>query len=185
MARKRKRNAPEINTGSMADIAFLLLIFFLVTTTMNIDKGLLITLPRWDPEHQQIDKIHKRNTFEVLLNARDDLLIEEKWAKVEDIREQANVFIDHHGSDPPSSDSPQVAVVSFKNDRGTSYDLYIRVWNELKAAYNELRNEKSMLDYGKTFANLSAEKKKIIREEYPMRISEAEPEDVTGLAGTE
>lgn len=146
------RKAPDVNAGSMADIAFLLLIFFLVTTTIETDSGINRKLPPMD----QLDdppEIKERNIFEVVVNKYNQLLVEEQLTELADLRAQAVKFLDNgsgegeescdycQGSrDPSSSVNPDRAVISLKNDRETSYKVYIAVQNELVAAYNELRN---------------------------------------------
>ena len=147
-----KRSAPEVNAGAMADIAFLLLIFFLVTTTIETDSGLNRKLP---PMEDIIDPpiIKERNIFTVVVNKNNDLLVEEKPMQIDELREAAVTFLDNGGGkgedacsfcqgerDPNSSDNPEKAVISLKNDRETDYKVYIAVQNELVAAYNILRN---------------------------------------------
>ena len=147
-----KRSAPEVNAGSMADIAFLLLIFFLVTTTIETDSGLNRKLP---PMEDVVDPpiIKERNIFTVVVNKNNDLLVEEKPMDISELREAAVTFLDNGGgkgedacdfcqgaSDTDSSDNPEKAVISLKNDRETNYKVYIAVQNELVAAYNVLRN---------------------------------------------
>ena len=147
-----RRSAPEVNAGSMADIAFLLLIFFLVTTTIETDSGLNRKLPPMeDIIVPQI--IKERNIFTVVVNKNNDLLVEEKPMQIDELREAAVTFLDNGGGkgedacsfcqgerDPNSSDNPEKAVISLKNDRETDYKVYIAVQNELVAAYNILRN---------------------------------------------
>ena len=147
-----KRSAPEVNAGSMADIAFLLLIFFLVTTTIETDSGLNRKLP---PMEEVIDPpiIKQKNIFTVVVNKNNQLLIEEELKDISDVRKLAVEFLDNGGGvgedacdycngkrDPSSSDNPEKAIISLKNDRETSYKIYIAVQNELVAAYNVLRN---------------------------------------------
>ncbi len=173
---RTNRKPSEINASSMADIAFLLLIFFLVTTTMDMDKGLLTLLPPYDGEH--IDApINQRNALEILVNANDQLLVDGELMHIRDLKEISKVHVNNYGNNPKFSDSPQVAVVSLKNDRGTSYERYVQVHNEIRAAYNELRNEFSERKFGLKYKELSDELQKEVREEYPLRLSEAEPED--------
>lgn len=196
-----RRAAPEINAGSMADIAFLLLIFFLVTTTMDVDTGLTRKLP--PPIEEELEdppEIKERNVFIVLANANDDLLVEGEPMLVSRLREEAKKFIigDPSGQDPdmPEFKITEVPVfgkipvskqiISLQNDRGTSYELYIKVQNELVAAYNEVRNEYAQEKFGKTMKQLEKEagrsKKaemqlKAVKKVYPQRISEAEPKN--------
>ena len=156
-----KRAAPEVNAGSMADIAFLLLIFFLVTTTIETDSGLNRKLP---PMEDQVDPpiIREKNIFTVLVSKNDQLLVEEELADIADLRSLAIEFLDNGGGvgdeacsycegakNEASSDNPDKAIISLKNDRETSYKVYIAVKNELVAAYNDLRNR----EFVKLFPN--------------------------------
>ena len=173
------RKIPEINAGSMADIAFLLLIFFLVTTTMDRDKGIAIVLPPFTQEILDV-QMKERNVLEILVNSQDQLLVEKERTRVTDLTAITRKFLTNNGKDPSSSDSPQDAVVSLKNDRSTSYNIYIKVQNELKRAYNELRNEEAEKRFGKLYEDLKGKEKKEIAEMYPLKISEAEMENVSG-----
>lgn len=177
---KKDRSAPTINASSMADIAFLLLIFFLVTTTMDVDKGVTIKLPPITEEPPEDVEIHERNAWPVLVNANDQLLVKGELVRVEQLREKTKRFIGNFGRDPKLSLTPQKAVVSLKTDRGTSYNMYVQVLNELKAAYNELREEEARQEYGVAYEDLTKEQKKKVRKKYPMRLSIAEPESVGG-----
>ena len=176
-----RRDAPEINAGSMADIAFLLLIFFLVTTTMDVDKGISRKLP---PIVEDLPEppppIKEKNLFVVLINSNDELFVEEDYMDVDDLRDAAKEFIDNFGKDPLSSDNPNKAVISLQNDRGTSYEMFIAVQNELTAAYNELRDEEAMRLHGVSYDELSEAKAEEIQKKYPMKISEAEPVNLGG-----
>lgn len=201
MARK-KRELTEINAGSMADIAFLLLVFFLVTTTMDTSWGLARKLPPPLLENQpDPPPIKDRNVFVVLANANDQLLVEGEIMEIQNLREAAKEFI----ANPQRKENlpefreenvellgkMQVSkqVISLQNDNGTSYKLYIQVQNELAAAYNELRDELASQKFGVTYkqleetaklegaTDLDKQRVKSIREVYPQRISEAEPKD--------
>tara|TARA_B100000795_G_scaffold152586_1_gene114336 strand:- start:10 stop:549 length:540 start_codon:yes stop_codon:yes gene_type:complete len=176
-----RRTLPEINAGSMADIAFLLLIFFLVTTTMDVDTGLVRKLPAM-PEEEILDEpqIQARNIYVVLVNAKDQLLVEEELMDVSQLREGAKAFLDNWGKSDVLSDNPQKAIISLQNDRGTSYEMYIMVQNELSAAYRELRDREAQKKFGAYYAELEGENKKEIRKMYPAKISEAEPKKVGG-----
>ena len=201
-----RRSAPEVNAGSMADIAFLLLIFFLVTTTIETDSGLNRKLP---PMEEVIDPpiIKQKNIFTVVVNKNNQLLIEEELKDISDVRKLAVDFLDNGGGtgedscdycngkrDPASSDNPEKAIISLKNDRETSYKIYIAVQNELVAAYNVLRNREflrlnPMMGMDFVQANnkyndprtTPAEKEKlkpllsIVKNMYPQKLSEAEP----------
>jgi len=171
-----KRDVPEINAGSMADIAFLLLIFFLVTTTMDVDTGINRKLTEKQPEDApEPPKLKEKNVFIVTVNRNNDILVEgETFMTVDQIREEAIKFIDNGGGlgnpiddaepaecdwcegakDPASSDHPNKAVISLESDRGTSYGTYISVQNELVGAYTELRNRLSEKMYGISYVQL-------------------------------
>ena len=181
MARSR-RGLPEINAGSMADIAFLLLIFFLVTTTMDQDTGIASKLPHMPEEEMQEDdsQIHARNIYVVLINTHNQLLVEGELMDISQLKDGAKSFINNNGMDPNSSDSPEKAIVSLQNDRGTEYMTYIRVQNELAAAYTDLRNNASLNKFGESFINLNKTQQKEIKKMYPQKISEAEPKNIGG-----
>ena len=180
MASKR-RGLPEINAGSMADIAFLLLIFFLVTTTMDVDTGIARKLPPMPEEEQETPpEINAKNIYVVLINANNQLLVEGELMSISQLKEGAKRFINNNGLDPNLSENPEKAIISLQNDRGTEYMTYIRVQNELTAAYNELRNEEALKKYGQRYANLNKTQQKVIRKIYPQKISEAEPKNIGG-----
>jgi len=200
------RSSPEINAGSMADIAFLLLIFFLVTTTMDVDKGLQRMLPPpVDPNQPPPPPIKERNVFPVLINSQDMLMIKGKPGSIQTLRQQAKDFLTNPDNDPNLSEQPLFSerlslteseekafkilgdirvsrgVISLQNDRGTSYNMYIKVQNELAAAISEIRDDLSMQKFGIKFTQLkNDEQLDAIRTAVPMRISEAEPKDVGG-----
>ena len=170
-----RRENPEINAGSMADIAFLLLIFFLVTTTMNVDSGVSKKLSEKPPPDYVPPIIKEKNIFEVNINRNNELLVEGDRMDVKDIKEAAIKFIDNGGGignagedgtpgkpcdyckgekSESSSDHPNKAIISVQSDRGTEYGIYIQVQNELLRAYSELRNRLSNERYGMPFNEL-------------------------------
>lgn len=177
MARKT-RQAPEVDAGSMADIAFLLLIFFLVTTTISNDKGVLVKLPPWSDEPPPEIRLNERNVYAVLVNAQNQLLVRKQPLDIDKLRDDAKDFIMNPGARPDMAENPRKAIISLKNDRGTEYQTYLKVYNELKAAYNELRDEEARKLYNKGFANITKEQQKEIRSAIPLVISEAEPTDL-------
>ncbi|MFC0603762.1 ExbD/TolR family protein [Winogradskyella pulchriflava] len=163
-----KRSAPEVNAGSMADIAFLLLIFFLVTTTIEKDKGLLRSLPPIDDSEVEPPIIKQKNLFTVLVSRDNQLLVEEELMEMKDLRQAAIEFLDNGGGTnaegescdyckgkrlEDSSDHPDKAIISMKHDRETSYEKYIEVQNELVAAYNFLREREASRLYKKYYPN--------------------------------
>jgi len=199
-----RRETPEISAGSMADIAFLLLIFFLVTTTMDVDSGIVRKLP--PPLDKEIDppQINKRNIYTVLINSADMILITVKGqdprpGNIKTLRADVKEFLRPHYPDDPRF--PEVekielevkgrtlpyyktkGVVSMQNDRGTSYKIYIHVQNELAGAVRELRDELAKEYYNMTFKELLEKDEdgaKQIQKAVPMAISEAEPADFGG-----
>ncbi len=208
-----KRAAPEVNAGSMADIAFLLLIFFLVTTTIEIDSGLNRKLPPIEETEPPI--IKERNIFQLTVNANNELFLkaagsEGDLIKLKDLRKAAVAFLDNGGGtgedackackgkrNPESSDNFDKAIISLQNDRGTDYETYIAVQNEIIAAYNVLRNREFELKYpnlGVNFveadkeyndARTSASRKAQLKDKIediklliPQKFSEAEPKKI-------
>jgi len=195
----RRGGPPEVNAGSMADIAFLLLIFFLVTTTIETDAGLDRMLPPMEPPDENV-VIKQKNIFTVNINKSGQLLVEEELTNLKDLRQKAMAFLDNGGdgtcnycrgrNDASSSDNPTKAIISLKNDRETKYGTYITVQNELVGAYNELRNRESQRLYGRDFTDMEAEflnpetpssirddlkgKVQRIQELFPQKLSEAE-----------
>ena len=196
-----RRSSPEVNAGSMADIAFLLLIFFLVTTTIETDSGISRKLPPIEEQEEDVI-IKQKNIFTVLLNGKDQILVEDELMALEDIRAAAIEFWDNGGGkgedacdyckgkrDPSSSDNPDKAVVSLKNERETSYAAYISVQNELVSAYTHLRNVRAEELYGESYSemlknyrdvNWPGNKQKLkekinnLRSDYPQKLSEVQ-----------
>ena len=231
-----RRSSPEVNAGSMADIAFLLLIFFLVTTTIETDSGINKRLPPIDDSEQQEDvKLKQKNILTVAVNAKDELLIEDKKKPLDSLKTIAIAFLDNGGGinekvedsgkdwlkydpvadkwvnniipgtknksylecsycqgkgDPKSSDNPDKAIISLTNQRKTSYAMYISIQNEIMAAYNEVRNRRSLDIFGQSFQEMKKNwkdvnhpdfkspslKKKIeqIQKEYPQKFTESQ-----------
>lgn len=178
LKRKKNRNRlnNEINASSMADIAFLLLIFFLVTTQILEDKGILVKLPPWSEEDPETLKLLPRNVFSVLVNSENKLLVRGEPAEVKDLRQRAKEFILNPTQREDLSQSPTKAIISLKNDRGTNYRTYLEVYNELKGAYDELWDEECRRRFGKPYSeDLPLEVRKEIKAKIPMVLSEAEP----------
>jgi len=178
---RKPRAKQEINASSMADIAFLLLIFFLVTTTIASEKGITVVLPPHPDDAPETDvQINERNVFNILLNSKDMLLIENELGEIHMIKDLAKKFISNNGKDPKSSDSPKDAIISIKTDRGTSYDKYIAVQDEVRKAYNELRAAYLAMtvdDYLKLDEKKAEEKELLAKAKaaFPMQISDADP----------
>jgi len=174
MKKKKRRLNSEVNAGSMADIAFLLLIFFLVTTQIDFDKGILVKLPAWE-ENQEITPLADNNVFSIKVNRENQLLVEGELGNIDAIRHQVKEFVINPQKKANLSSAPNKAVVSLQNDRGTSYTTYLSVYNEIKAAYNELWEEESNRRYGELYADLPKAAQKEIRNLIPSVISESEP----------
>lgn len=192
---KQKREVPELNSSSTADIAFLLLVFFLMTTSMAVNKGLARRLPPPVPAELKTEdlKVKERNVFVVLINSEDQLLVRGEYTELANLKDKAKEFIKNAGDDPDMPEKEPVEVeyfgtvmvtknhvISLQNDRGTSYSAYINVQNELVAAYNELRNELAKAKFAKAYDDLDAEQQKAIQKIYPQKISEAEPKNYGG-----
>jgi biopolymer transport protein ExbD len=181
------RSTPEIPNASMADIAFLLLTFFLVTTTINNDRGLSIGLPPPpDPTNKDEIKMQEKNIFKIQVNSSDALLVEgDPMSDLSGLKESIIKFIRNNGQDPNSSESPQKAVVSFKTDRGTSHKRFVEILDIVQGAYYDIYAEEagvSNKEWREAAAKLSDPGSKAIYErgkrDYPMQISIAEPTKV-------
>ena len=196
---KKKKKMPGLNTSSTADISFMLLIFFLVTTSMDTDMGLARRLPNPpdpDQEDAQVD-IKARNILYVRLNSAGQLWIEDEttrgYGDFGELRQRVKEFVknEQNYSKWPEKHVKNIDllgrcfvtdkhVISVQTDRGTPYNAYFQVQNELVAAYNELRNEISKEKFHREYQYLSEDEKKAIREYYPQNISEAEPKKYGG-----
>jgi biopolymer transport protein ExbD len=174
--KKNRRLDSSINAGSMADIAFLLLIFFLVTTTILVDEGIMVRLPPWDPDQRPVQQ-NERNVLKVLVNSQNQLLVEGSYAEIGSLRAMVREFILNPARREDLAIAPGKAVISLQNDRGTAYQAYLAVYNELKGAYNELWEEKALQVYGRSYLDLSESLRERVRREIPLVISEAEPTD--------
>jgi len=173
--KKRRRLKNEVSAGSMADIAFLLLIFFLVTTTIDIDKGIQIKLPPF--EKYPPPPVPPKNILVVKINAMDELLVEGEESVLENLKEKTIAFISNPEQRKDLPSKPKNAIISLQHDRATSYGNYISVYNELKAAYNELWEEQSQSMYNKSFKSLKDDQIAEVKVIIPFVISESEPTD--------
>ena len=192
MARKKKK-VPAMNATSSADIAFMLLIFFLITTSMDTDKGLARRLPQPVPKDQQKNEeqdIKQRNLLVVLINSNNQVSCGGEPTDVKQLKDKVKEFIDNPYNDETKPEKVEVDVpyfgkmmvtkfhvISLQNDRGTEYQSYIDVQNELARAYNELRDEVSQKKFGKPFASLDESQQDAVKMIYPQKISEAEPKN--------
>ena len=203
---KKKRKVPGLNGSSLADISFILLIFFLITTSMDTDTGLVRRLPQPpDPNQQEEDvKVKGRNVLVVSVNMNNEIMyyygdeskrVSKSDVKPEDLREIAKEFIanpenkanmpEFHPADPPlpilgAYPVTKNHIISVQTDRSTQYDVYFQIQNELMAAYNELRDELAREKFGKYFRDLTEDERLAVTGVYPMKISEAEPKKYGG-----
>ena len=192
---KTNRKIPEINAGSMADIAFLLLIFFLVTTTIDTDSGIARKLPPL-PEYEleEPPKIKPQNLLIIIANKNEEITYKKRYLRNDgtccdedldsrppenikvnpkELKEISKKFITNNGKDPTMSVSPIKAIISLEAEY-CSYETYISAQNSLAAAYKEIRNEESIKLYSKKYERLDKEKQVVIKKSYPQKISEAD-----------
>ncbi len=206
-----KRDTPEVNAGSMADIAFLLLIFFLVATTMDVDTGISRLLPPMPEKDQKVEtEVKERNVLVVLINKNDQLMVEGEIMNLDELKQKTIEFFSNPADDPNlpekgvetidfppgvSSSFPQgtvefpvsKGVVSLQNDRSTTYGKYLKVQDVLVAAVNDLRNQFAREYFGRSYDQMNPKNStdeaimEGIRKVYKMNISEAEPKNIGGL----
>ncbi|MES3628732.1 MAG: biopolymer transporter ExbD [Longimonas sp.] len=192
--RRSKRDEAETPTSSMADIAFLLLIFFLVTTTINVDTGIGMTLPPKLEEEQEPPPVIERNLLRVLVNASGEVLIDDSMSSVGQIREEVQTHVLNYGEDPDYSESPGDAVISLKTDARTPYRIYIDVLDEIQMAYREIYDsivqsgnlptgerimDQTYSSYNEYREQLEPGEEDVVRENFPRNISIAEPDTGT------
>jgi biopolymer transport protein ExbD len=187
------KKSTTINSGSTADLAFLCLAFFMMTSSMDHDSGIIRRLPPPIPPDAEKPEVRERNVLQVLVNLHDQLRVKGENLEITELRRVAKEFLSNPYNDPHKSEQyerefPHLGtvtvsrgVISLQNDNGTSYEMYIKVQNELSAAVNELRDEMSRRHFGVTFANLrSDELRESIQRAIPVAISEAEPRNIGG-----
>jgi len=164
--RHDKRTVPQLNTTSTADISFILLVFFLVMTSMDVDKGLQRQLPPMEnkPQEESVE-ISKSNLLELKITAANKLFVDGKPMDVSRLRRYVVRFISQKAA-------PQRHIISLDVDRKASYDAYFNVQNEIVAAYNQLRDHYALKTYNKVYARCTAEQRKKVRQQYPQRIAE-------------
>jgi len=181
LLKKRERVVGEVPQAGMADIAFLLLIFFLVVTTIDVDTGIFMQLPPPPDPEQEPPPIRERNLMNILVNAQGLILINEEPASLQDVQQLVMDFVDNENraQDPDLAEDPRSAIVSIKTDRQTPYEIYIDMLDEVIGAYRQLRNEAAQREFGITYReyqNRVTRDDNVIREMYPQNISLAEPD---------
>ena len=186
------RKTPGLNTGAMSDISFLLLAFFLMVSNINTDMGIARKLPPPLPEDAEAPDGRERNIFVVLVNKDDRLLYNNEYGRIEDLKDRAKEFLGNPNNLPnlPEKVATEIpllgtvdvskGVISLRNDRGTSYDMYLQVQNELTAAIKEMRDDLSTARFGKKFADITEPQREAIEQAIPVAISEAEPTKIGG-----
>jgi len=177
-----RRHSATVNAGSMADIAFLLLIFFLITTTISADKGILRKLPSICETGVCTKDIHERNLLRIVLNDKQEIMIENDIVEVDEIESIVKAFVDNNGIDKcdyceglqstESSDQPKYAVISLSHDALTKYELFITVQDEITKAYYDLRERYAMHAFNKKPEELTKDELETVRKAYPFIVSE-------------
>ena len=180
LAKKKERRSAEIPTSSMADIAFLLLIFFLVTTTIDVDTGIGMTLPPELDEEMEPPPVKERNSLTILINSAGQVLLESLPSSVNQIRGEVQKHVQNKGQDPRYSESPRKALVSIKTDRQTPYNMYVQTLDEVWMAYFEIwdnaARSQGYVNYQDYRSSLEDGAENEIRREWPAQISLAEPD---------
>ena len=191
MARNKKK-LPGLNASSMSDISFLLLTFFLLVSSINTDMGIQRRLPPPSDPNVKPPDIHRRNTFVVLVNKDDKLLFNNELGDITALKDRAKEFLSNPDNLPnlPEKQTRNIpllgdvevskGVISLQNDRGTSYEMYLMVQNELTAAVNELRDEMSKARFGRAYVDATQSQREAIDKAIPIAISEAEPKNIGG-----
>ena len=191
MARNKKK-LPGLNASSMSDISFLLLTFFLLVSSINTDMGIQRRLPPPSDPNVKPPDIHRRNTFVVLVNKDDKLLFNKELGDITALKDRAKEFLSNPDNIPnlPEKQTRNIpllgdvevskGVISLQNDRGTSYEMYLMVQNELTAAVNELRDEMSKARFGRAYIDATQSQREAIDKAIPIAISEAEPKNIGG-----
>ncbi|SRR5690606_7290717 len=188
LLKRRTTREAEIPTASMADIAFLLLIFFLVTTTIDVDSGIYMQLPPKLDENTPPPEIKQRNLLNVLVSAGGDVLLDGEFMQISQIRDVVKRHVTNEGRLPNFSENPDLAIVSFKTERGTRYETYVDVLDEIKGAYLDIRDDYARqiagVDYATYKGTLGEGDEDLVAEKYPIKISLAEPDPGTGGAAS-
>ncbi len=177
--KKTRREDPEMGGAGMADIAFLLLIFFLLVTTIDIDTGIGLQLPPAPEEEQEPPPIKERNLLNILVNAQGMVLMDDEPTDISQVKQNIKDFVTNNGEDPDLSESPDKAIVSIKTARQTPYRTYINMLDEVMGAYAELRNQAAQTQFGVNYGELEddSEDQQTVKDMYPKKISIAEPDE--------
>lgn len=177
LIKKKQREGAEVPGSSLADIAFLLLIFFLLVTTIDVDTGIGMVLPPKPEENVDPPPVKERNMLKVLVNTQGMVLMNEEPTSISEVKKKVMDFVDNNGQDPNLSENPDKAIVSIKTQRQTPYSVYIDMLDEVMGAYQELRNREAQQQFGKNYDQLSEARQEIVGDVYPKKISIAEPDE--------
>jgi biopolymer transport protein ExbD len=192
LGNKKSKKTPAVNSGSMADISFLLLTFFLLTSSIDTDMGIIRQLPPPLPPNAEKPEIKERNVLQVMVNFQNSLRVRGANMDISELRQATKEFFTNPFNDPHKSEQVErtveglgvvmmsKGVVSLQNDNGTSYEMYIKVQNELTAAFSEMRDDFCKARFGVKFADVNEETKKAVQKAIPVSVSEAEPKDYGG-----
>ena len=164
MMKRRHRAVPELNTTSTADISFMLLVFFLVTSSMNSDKGLGRKLPPVNEHQQELRDVNRSNVLQIRLDERDSLFCDDQPVTLTQLQQQVESFVAAQQTDR--------YIIAVQTDRATSYDAYFEMQNAVVAAHRVLREKMAQQKFGRPFSQCSEEQREVIRRRYPQRISE-------------
>jgi biopolymer transport protein ExbD len=170
---RKRRKMPELNAGSMADIAFLLLIFFLVVTTIAEDKGIPVILPEYYDGPP--GPAPENNVLKILVNADDNLLVESKPTNINRMKDIVIDFVNNTGGDSNKPNSPDKAIISLQNDVNTSYEIYVQIYAHIHDAYTSMRNDMAQENFKTNYKDLAVADKNTVLKRYPMKLSEADP----------
>ncbi|MFT6336037.1 MAG: biopolymer transport protein ExbD [Halioglobus sp.] len=170
---RKHRKMPELNAGSMADIAFLLLIFFLVVTTIAEDKGIPVILPEY--YEGPPGPAPENNVLKILVNADDNLLVESKPTEINRMKDIVIDFVNNPRGDSNKPKSPDKAIISLQNDVNTSYETYVKIYAHIHEAYTSLRNDMAQANFNSNYKDLAVADKNTVLKKYPMKLSEADP----------
>lgn len=170
---RNRRKMPELNAGSMADIAFLLLIFFLVVTTIAEDKGIPVILPEYYVG--EAGDAYGRNVLTILVNANDDILVESVPKQIDDMKEIIINFVENSNDENDKPRAPNHAIISLQNDVNTSYEAYVKIYSHIYDAYGVLRNNMAQVEFQDDYDKLAIAEKNAVLKKYPMKLSEADP----------
>lgn len=170
---RNRRKMPELNAGSMADIAFLLLIFFLVVTTIAEDKGIPVILPEYYVGEPGPEK--PRNVLKILVNAEDQILVESIPTAKENLKNIVIEFVNNPKMEKDKPIATKNAIISLQNDINTSYETYVKIYSQIHEAYATMRNSMAQADYQTAYTQLSIQQKNNILKKYPLKLSEADP----------